>query len=440
MSDHSLARNAVSTSGSEPRGRRSHLDVALEVAENLLGMTPPDRRRRRHAAETAPPFTAPVPRHELRRGRPATAPDFSTASAQDEVVWLRSALNEKETELLEVRDQHERLLARAQEARANWEAALGSKDRALQQLEATLAAQRCAEATAGECQAIAMSQVDDRRRWKAGTQALQHELAEAHAALAARRLARVHRRLLARDASARKYKGAVRALRARAQQAAAASAAGQAEALSLIWRLDDALHANAELRKELERSRAISGKAAGGGGGASGGCGDLEQAAERLPTRRAQLARLRDRLRDGLTCKAARRQAVEQHLLAALARSAAAETRAAEAEARPRRPPCRAPADARASVSISQAPRPGAKELLSAEGRAAALAAALREREACLASAQAQLLQTEARHAQVEDSLHAELAARGAALADADRRFAELETLLQRLAARADAV
>ena len=40
---------------------------------------------------------------------------------------------------------------------------------------------------------------------------------------------------------------------------------------------------------------------------------------------------------------------------------------------------------------------------------------------------------------QVEDSLHAELAARGTALADADRRFAELEVLLQRLSARADA-
>lgn len=48
----------------------------------------------------------------------------------------------------------------------------------------------------------------------------------------------------------------------------------------------------------------------------------------------------------------------------------------------------------------AQAPRAAAKGLLSAEGRAAALAAALREREACLASAQAQLLQTEARHAE----------------------------------------
>lgn len=177
------------------------------------------------------------------------------------------------------------------------------------------------------------------------------------------------------------------------------------------------------------------------------------------------------------------------------------------------------------AISLLQAPRQAAK-LVSAEGRAAALAAALREREACLAAAQAQLLQTEARHAQacalfirtvyrnanlwstarprvvatacsrcsnawscamepcglhahqtppehvhhkhvyachclgdmpshpecllmrlltamvrvqVEDSLHAELAARGTALADADRRFAELEVLLQRLSARADA-
>lgn len=50
-------------------------------------------------------------------------------------------------------------------------------------------------------------------------------------------------------------------------------------------------------------------------------------------------------------------------------------------------------------IRLSQAPRQAVK-LLSAEGRAAALAAALREREACLAAAQAQLLQTEARHAQ----------------------------------------
>ena len=49
--------------------------------------------------------------------------------------------------------------------------------------------------------------------------------------------------------------------------------------------------------------------------------------------------------------------------------------------------------------SLLQAPRQAVK-LISAEGRAAALAAALREREACLAAAQAQLLQTEARHAQ----------------------------------------
>ena len=42
MSGGSSARGA-STSGSEPRGRRSHLDVALGVAENLLGMTPASR-------------------------------------------------------------------------------------------------------------------------------------------------------------------------------------------------------------------------------------------------------------------------------------------------------------------------------------------------------------------------------------------------------------
>jgi hypothetical protein len=42
----------------------------------------------------------------------------------------------------------------------------------------------------------------------------------------------------------------------------------------------------------------------------------------------------------------------------------------------------------------------GPKGLLKAEARAAALAAALREREACLSASQAALLQAEARHAQ----------------------------------------
>ena len=55
--------------------------------------------------------------------------------------------------------------------------------------------------------------------------------------------------------------------------------------------------------------------------------------------------------------------------------------------------------DAIRYICLLQAPQQAVK-LVSAEGRAAALAAALREREACLAAAQAQLLQTEARHAQ----------------------------------------
>eukprot|EP00983_Pelagomonas_calceolata_P073643 1152209-Pelagomonas_calceolata.AAC.5 len=43
------------------------------------------------------------------------------------LLQLRAGLNEKELELIELREQHVQLAARSQEARTNWEAALTSK-------------------------------------------------------------------------------------------------------------------------------------------------------------------------------------------------------------------------------------------------------------------------------------------------------------------------
>ena len=51
-------------------------------------------------------------------------------------------MNDKDLELLELREQHVQLVSRSQEARVNWEAALASKDRAILQLEEALASRQ----------------------------------------------------------------------------------------------------------------------------------------------------------------------------------------------------------------------------------------------------------------------------------------------------------
>ncbi|GFH22908.1 uncharacterized protein HaLaN_20439, partial [Haematococcus lacustris] len=68
--------------------------------------------------------------------------DFHDGRGPEELLSLRSALNEKELELIELREQHVQLVARSQEARTNWEAALASKDRAISQLEEALEARQ----------------------------------------------------------------------------------------------------------------------------------------------------------------------------------------------------------------------------------------------------------------------------------------------------------
>eukprot|EP00798_Chlamydomonas_sp_ICE-L_P025727 gene25727-11385_t len=59
-------------------------------------------------------------------------------AGNNELLHLRSSLNEKELELIELREQHVQLV----EARSNWEAALASKDRAILQLEEALASRQ----------------------------------------------------------------------------------------------------------------------------------------------------------------------------------------------------------------------------------------------------------------------------------------------------------
>lgn len=77
-----------------------------------------------------------------RGGLQPLTTNLDHAGKQDEVLKLKAALNEKEMELIELREQHMQLVARSQEARANWEAALDSKDRAIGQLEEALAARQ----------------------------------------------------------------------------------------------------------------------------------------------------------------------------------------------------------------------------------------------------------------------------------------------------------
>lgn len=61
--------------------------------------------------------------------------------------------------------------ARCQDARVNWEAALASKDRALEQLEEALVAERKAAEQARSTAAAALSQADAKRSSMAATEA-----------------------------------------------------------------------------------------------------------------------------------------------------------------------------------------------------------------------------------------------------------------------------
>ncbi|XRB08506.1 hypothetical protein NFJ02_36g90590 [Pycnococcus provasolii] len=62
-------------------------------------------------------------------------------AVHNELLWVKANLNEKELELAELREQHLSLVKQSEQARVNWEEALTSKDRAIEQMEAAIVAQ-----------------------------------------------------------------------------------------------------------------------------------------------------------------------------------------------------------------------------------------------------------------------------------------------------------
>ncbi|BDA40997.1 hypothetical protein COCOBI_01-6520 [Coccomyxa sp. Obi] len=150
------------------------LDDVLQQAEESLGITPPAAKfqtqtslnlgRRRNAGRSKGHILfATAPPAKTRRSF-ADSPDSTENDLdQDEETSNRTALYEKNMEIIELREQHNLLLARSQDARVNWEAALASKDKAITQLEEALAAERKGSEQARLTAASALSQADARR-------------------------------------------------------------------------------------------------------------------------------------------------------------------------------------------------------------------------------------------------------------------------------------
>lgn len=63
---------------------------------------------------------------------------YSQQTHGNQLLTLRAALNEKELQLVELREQHISVVNRAADARVNWEEALKSKDRVILQLQKAL--------------------------------------------------------------------------------------------------------------------------------------------------------------------------------------------------------------------------------------------------------------------------------------------------------------
>ena len=98
--------------------------------------------------------------------------DLSQITITRQLLQLQSALNEKELELLELRELHVQLVARSQAARINWEAALASKDRAILQLEEALASrQRAIEQLVSATSTLDLEQELQDRNAKVGINA-----------------------------------------------------------------------------------------------------------------------------------------------------------------------------------------------------------------------------------------------------------------------------
>jgi hypothetical protein len=94
--------------------------------------TPPDYHRTTPEFKTPPDFTKTPP--EFAK----THSHAGHQSHSNQLLNLRAALNEKELQLVELREQHITILNRAAESRQNWEEALKSKDRVIVQLQKTL--------------------------------------------------------------------------------------------------------------------------------------------------------------------------------------------------------------------------------------------------------------------------------------------------------------
>eukprot|EP00775_Hariotina_reticulata_P011860 gene11860-12004_t len=249
---------------------------------------------------------------------------LETAGKQDEVIRLKAALNEKEMELIELREQHMQLVARSQEARANWETALDSKDSAIAQLEEALASRQRAldnaacqaaegqeeasaalsvaqsrahalEAALAEARAAVISQSeamsDQARQLEAARQAAGQETAAVEARVRAlqqeqqlsqqpskvqQQLAELHQQLevvqhraTAKEASSRKYKEAVRAFKVKLQERDDALSQRQAHILELHTELS-------QLQRLLKLGPQLAAGAQGSPVSCSPGPGGLE--------------------------------------------------------------------------------------------------------------------------------------------------------------------
>lgn len=107
-------------------------------------------------------------------------PTLETAGKQDEVLRLRAALNEKEMELIEMREQHMQLMARTQEASTNWEGALAAKDNAISQLEeALISRQKMLDQMAGSGEAEAQRSMQELKQERNKVAHLEARLSEA---------------------------------------------------------------------------------------------------------------------------------------------------------------------------------------------------------------------------------------------------------------------
>ncbi|KAF6253880.1 hypothetical protein COO60DRAFT_1462988 [Scenedesmus sp. NREL 46B-D3] len=109
---------------------------------------------------------------------------FSESAILVQVIRLKAALNEKDMELIELREQHMQLVARSQEARANWETALDTKDRAITQLEEALeSSKRALDAAHRQAAAVQSDAGAAVSAVRGKVQALEAALEQAHATI-----------------------------------------------------------------------------------------------------------------------------------------------------------------------------------------------------------------------------------------------------------------